>query len=420
MCWFGRNKQTKMRILIINDLDTPGGGAEYYIVNLKKMLTEKNHEATILKTPAKHNTSKSNLIKSFKFIAIALRSFFNFEYYKKTIDTIKKFKPDILHINSMSRILGISPILAAKKFNIPIVLTSHGHEYFCPKFLMVYQDSKICKYCYGWRCLIAKCKTNKESYFYYPFYWFQFIKLFFYRFLIKKHVNHFIFPSKLQREYSIKSLKLNQNFCTYLPNFIFIDENKKINNLNKIPKNFLYVGRISKEKGLGVAIKAIDFLVKKRDIKDIKLRIIGEGENYTKKLEEEINRLGLHKNVEFIGRIPNEKLSKYYQESTAIIVPSIWFEIFGLINIEAMANKTPMISSRVGGMVDIIDTGKIGYLFEMGNHKELAFYMEKLYKNPKLSVKLGESGYKKYKRHFRRDLYYNQLIKIYQDLNEDN
>ena len=114
-----------------------------------------------------------------------------------------------------------------------------------------------------------------------------------------------------------------------------------------------------------------------------------------------------------MGRIDNNKLYKYYQESIAVLVPSIWLEAFGRINIEAMKNKTPVIASNIGGIPDIVEHGKNGYLFKTGDYKEMSKYMKKLYKNVELSKQLGENGFKKVKKEFGEEKYYSNLLKIY-------
>ena len=130
-------------------------------------------------------------------------------------------------------------------------------------------------------------------------------------------------------------------------------------------------------------------------------------------MEELVNKLEIKENVEFLGRINNNDVDKYYQESMAILVPSIWFEVFGLVNIEAMRNKIPVIGSNIGGMSDIVDHEKTGYLFEAGNYKEMSYYIKKLYKNIRLSEELGENGYKKFVTKFSDDVYYERLMRIY-------
>ena len=95
------------------------------------------------------------------------------------------------------------------------------------------------------------------------------------------------------------------------------------------------------------------------------------------------------------------------------MVPSLWFEVFGLVNLEAMRNRTPIIASDIGGISEIVDHNKSGYLFEAGNYEKLSYYMKKLYRNIELSKNLGEEGFKKFEKEFSEKLYYQKLLNIY-------
>ncbi len=74
----------------------------------------------------------------------------------------------------------------------------------------------------------------------------------------------------------------------------------------------------------------------------------------------------------------------------AVVSPSILMENCPLVALEAMKNKKPIIASNLGGIPDLINHGKNGYLFEIGNYKKTAKYIKKLYNDPELSIKLGE------------------------------
>ncbi|GAH10061.1 unnamed protein product [marine sediment metagenome] len=170
-----------------------------------------------------------------------------------------------------------------------------------------------------------------------------------------------------------KTLKILDDKITYLPNFIEFNENKKID-FNKInSKQFLFIGRISKEKG-------INHLFKKEKLRDIKLNIIGDGPEL-ENLRKIVINLRLDENIKFLGRIDNKELDQYYQESCAILMPSVWLENTPIVALESMKNKKPIIASNVGGYPDLIEQAKNGYLFEIGYYREMAKYIKKFYNN---------------------------------------
>lgn len=74
------------------------------------------------------------------------------------------------------------------------------------------------------------------------------------------------------------------------------------------------------------------------------------------------------------------------------------------------------IASNIGGIPDLINHGKNGYLFEIGNYKKTAKYIKKLYNNLELSIKLRENEFEKFKKEFNKEEYYKKLIEIYRKL----
>jgi glycosyltransferase involved in cell wall biosynthesis len=120
---------------------------------------------------------------------------------------------------------------------------------------------------------------------------------------------------------------------------------------NKKDMQFLYVGRADPYKDVGTIIKAIDILVKK-GYDSIKLVLAGSPDKRYNSTKELTDTLGISKNVSWTGYISNEELVKLYQESTALLHPSL-YEGFGLQIIEAMQSGTPVISSDGGSLKEI-------------------------------------------------------------------
>lgn len=142
----------------------------------------------------------------------------------------------------------------------------------------------------------------------------------------------------------------------------------------------LFVGRITKAKGLRILIKALA-KVKREFNKELKLFVIGgdvsntmhseiesNEKEYIKKL---INKINLSDDVVFLGPIEREKLPYYYSVADICVVPSL-YESFGLVAVEAMACGTPVIASKVGGLAHTIKDGYSGLHFVPGRSDHLA------------------------------------------------
>lgn len=147
-------------------------------------------------------------------------------------------------------------------------------------------------------------------------------------------------------------------------------------------KVLISVGRIVGWKGFQLVIEAL------QELKDFKYILIGEGD-YLVKLKELAKKFKVEDRVLFIGGIDNKELPKYLNIADIFIQPSIGHEAFGITIIEAMACGLPVVASNNGGIVDIIEEDKVGYLFEIKNLEELIEKVHKCYENRNIIAKLA-------------------------------
>jgi glycosyltransferase involved in cell wall biosynthesis len=145
-------------------------------------------------------------------------------------------------------------------------------------------------------------------------------------------------------------------------------------------KIVLFVGRITKAKGIRILIKALKKL-KIEYNNELKLLIIGgdissvmhsEIESREKKyIKKQIKELNLSDDVIFLGPVEREKLPYYYSVADICIIPSL-YESFGLVAVEAMACGTPVIASKAGGLAYTVKNGYSGLHFVPGRSDHLA------------------------------------------------
>lgn len=140
----------------------------------------------------------------------------------------------------------------------------------------------------------------------------------------------------------------------------------------------LFVGRLVRKKGVDVLINAL----RKLRTVDHRYRmwVIGDGQD-RERLEQLCQRLGVSDLVKFLGRVPNDELREYYAAADLFVAPSVvdqWgdTEGQGVVLLEAMSAGIPVLASRVGGIVDVIEDGVNGMLFEAGNSSALAARIE--------------------------------------------
>jgi len=87
-------------------------------------------------------------------------------------------------------------------------------------------------------------------------------------------------------------------------------------------------------------------------------------------------------------------LKKAYQNANVTVVPSIWYEVFGMIILESFMNSTPVIASRIGGIPEVVRDGYNGFLFKPGSVNGLRRILERISEHPSILKELERNAYK--------------------------
>ena len=175
----------------------------------------------------------------------------------------------------------------------------------------------------------------------------------------------------------------------YFPNCIEITESKCNNKKENKIINLLSVSRLDnteQDKGIDSVIKALKIVLK--TVSNIEYTVIGKG-NDTKRLEEITNKLQLEEYVKFEGYVEN--LEHFYENCDIFILPSKK-EGFGIVYLEAMKYKKPVIACNYGGTTDVVIDKKTGILCEYNNIKQISDAILTLATDKTLSSKYGKNG----------------------------
>lgn len=202
------------------------------------------------------------------------------------------------------------------------------------------------------------------------------------------------------------------------------EEKNLIRSKYNISKNdfvVMFCGRIIEVKGLHKLIEA----VKQINQNDIKLLIIGSPNfaiksksKYLQEIKQSIK--GQEDKIKFSGYIDNEQLYKYYKCSDVLVVPSLWEEAAGLVCIEGMLTKTPLIVSNSGGMIEYVNSDcAIIVNRDKEMVKNLAKAILKLKNNKDLYNSMKVKGYKRAQK-FTKNIYYDNFNKLIDQINNES
>lgn len=177
------------------------------------------------------------------------------------------------------------------------------------------------------------------------------------------------------------------------------------------PVRLLFVGRLCDEKGVMIALRALDALRaeetgERRAAGQVAfhLDIVGDGEAaYLGELRAFVREKGLTDRVIFHGKVTQDALIQFYDRSDIMLNTSLWQEPFGLTTVEAMSRGLPVIGTRTGGTTEIITSGVNGLLIEPGDEHALASAIQRLASDPAQRARLADAAQHTVREHFTLD-----------------
>jgi glycosyltransferase involved in cell wall biosynthesis len=409
-----------MKILYINNYHYPRGGADRIYLETADLLKARGHEV-IYFSVKDHNSiplhqneyfvrpvnffSKrisENLINSFKFI-------YSIEAKKKLELIIKKEKPDLAHLHIFYGRLTLSILPILKKYNIKTVMTIHDYKLICPTYRLLDNECNLCEKCASGSyiyCILKKCNKGNLSYSVVAALE-TFIRDLFFPY--EEYIDKFIMVSKFVLEKHVEYKPSLKNKAVNIYNFTEIWGNN--NKIYGSHDYYLSFGRLSREKGLLTLLKAW------RKFPRLKLKIAGEGE-YRNEICQFIKENHLT-DVEMLGLLNGDDLIRQIQGAKFIVVPSEWYEPFGLTIIESFAHGTPVIGAKIGGIAELIKDKYNGILFESNNVVSLAAAIRAAESiSQENYYQMSKKAFESVNNQFNKEIYYNNLIEVYNDLVE--
>jgi glycosyltransferase involved in cell wall biosynthesis len=279
---------------------------------------------------------------------------------------------DVIHYHNIS-LLGPTALRIDPDYRDFLkVYTTHEHWLVCPMHVLWKNNERLCDKPECFRCTLK---------FHRPPQWWRYTNL------LKKcvtSVDAFFSPSRFTRE-----MHHDRGFARpieHLPYFAPPTEGDSAPSDESSHRRpyFLFVGRLEKIKGLQ------DLIPFFRTYPHADLLVAGTGE-----FEPELRRqaAGIN-NVIFLGSLQQSELRRLYRNAIAVLVPSICYEVFGIIILEAYRERTPVIVRRLGGLREVVEESQGGFTFD--SRDELFSAMEQLRTDRELRRQMGERGYHKY------------------------
>ena len=418
-------KENKMRIVQVGKFHFPQGGADKYFLDLSHALEMRGHR--VARFSLQHPKNEPSSWASYfaprvyfsseglgqKLLAVGRRLYSGFISKRLFRKLVRDFRPDVIHVHNICHYLSPSFLAVAKQYDIPVVMHLHDYSLLSPNYLLFnekgdYHGGKKERY---FECVTDRC--FKHSYVQsflvaLEMFWQQRILQIF-----KKSVTVFVAPSRCMRE-QVRLWRPDIQNVTVIPHGVVIQSlipHEEL--LSNGDPYFLYVGRLSSEKGVGTLVYAFSQLREK----NMKLKIVGDGPE-REKLEALVRKLHIEDRVTFLGFRSGRDLETLIEQSIALVVPSEWKEVFGLVVIEGMERGKVVIASRVGAIPEIIEHEKSGLLFTKSDAGDLVRKMGWVVENPSLAQEIGNQARARVEQQYSYSQHIANIETLYQEILE--
>lgn len=410
-----------MKILILQDDFPPDsfGGAGIIAFNLAKAYQKKGHSVFVI-TSVQNKADEGNynyeglvvykIYSNYPSRLINIFSLHNPFILGKIKKLIKEINPDIVHAHNVHYSISYSALKIAKKSGAKVFLTAHDvmsinygklNNYFDKNNLSIHTSFNY-KLSFWHHFKTARKRYNP-------------LRNIIIRHYLKYTDKIFTVSSELKdalNQNGIKNVKVIHNgidISRWIVSEDVINKFKKKYNLQE-RKVVLFGGRLSELKGSKKVLEAMEIVSK--EIPNATLLILAKEDNGTQKIKITMLKKGIK--VIFTGWIFDDSLKAAYWSSDVITTPSLCFDSFPTMNLEAMACKKPVVGTCFGGTPEVVQDGVTGYIVNPYNVQNFAERIIDLLSNDKKAEAFGLAGYERVKTEFSLEEKVDEHIAMYE------
>lgn len=405
-----------MKILHVCSFYQPLGGAEKLLFSVLDLLEQRGVENVVL-APTSQSGGATGRRRE-HFVDFLEYPFERSSLYASLRDNrrlsaavaalLREERPDVIHLHNQQ-----NPFVykACSDSGIPMVRNLHDPRLYCPTNWRLLPDGGLCPYPFGRACLTQGCVKPTPA--------------------DVKHIAVMAWNRHLSFTNTTLIIESRESYELALQNGYTPDQMCLIPNCTSVPSEeavaaekasacvpggnqLLFVGRASREKGLPFLLHALT-----RVRSDFTLNLLTAGDYFHHEIAPLITRLGLESRVNVRLNTSYADTARHYAAADAVIVPSVWFETFCLVGIEAYSHMTPVIATRVGGIKDWCVDGETGFLVDVFDEAALADRIDRMLGDPDLRQRLGRNGFRRAQALYNEQEYFKRLHGLYEKVVTD-
>lgn len=306
---------------------------------------------------------------------------------------LETFKPDVVHAHELYPLISPWILKRCVKKGIPAVFTCYDYRMTCA-VVTHFHKGQLCLRCQNgkeWWAVLKNCRNNVFESLAYALR----NRVARRNRLFTENVSQFIVLSEFPKQWLVNEVGIDPERVSVNPCSLKLPD--EIGDPTK-GEYVAFAGRFAAEKG-------VDLLVKAARKAGVPVKLAGDAATHP--------AIKNGDNVECVMIQGKVELSKFYRNARMVVVPSIWYETFGLVAAEAMSHGIPVVASRFGALMSTVKDGVSGLLFEMNNADDLAEKITTIWNDPELAKNLGEGGRREVKERFDPSLQFQQLLDVY-------
>jgi glycosyltransferase involved in cell wall biosynthesis len=383
-----------MRVLIVHNSYQFAGGEEGAVAGDQALLAARGHETRLftkafedLQTPRRSRTR------------LAIDAIWSRTTYAELRELLRSWRPDVAHFHNIFPLVSPSAYAACRAERVPVVQTLHNYRLVCPAGTLL-RNGQPCELCVGtvpWRAVQFSCYRGSRL---------QSLGL---ASVLTVHrgagtwthqVDAYIALTEFARRIFLRGgLPADRIFLR--PNSVAAQEPLSYAG----PRDALYIGRLSPEKGVDVLVDAWS------DVPDVPLTIIGDGP-LLDGLRAAVTTRGLAQ-VTVRGRVSHDEVLACLRRAGMLVFPSIWYEGLPLTLLEALSAGVPVIASALGAQAEVVHDGVSGLLVPPGDPRAFAAAVRRLVREPGLAQALARGAREEFQKRYSPDASFEALMRVY-------
>jgi glycosyltransferase involved in cell wall biosynthesis len=385
-----------MKVLIVHNTYQQPGGEDVVAAQEAGLLRQAGHEVV----EYRRSNHEVNVLSLWAKVTVAKQAIWAGDTVRDLRALLQRERPQVAHFHNTFAMISPSAYWVCHETRTPVVQTLHNYRFLCPR-ADFFRDGHVCEECLGktppWPGIVYGCYHGSR------------VQTAVVATMLTVHrllktwdeqIDVYITLTEFARQKFIQG-GLPAEKIVVKPNFVDPDPGMRESSGDYA----MFAGRFAPEKKLQTLLEAWE------KVPEMALKVVGSGLQESD-IREFAQQRGLA-NVEFLGQRPRDEVFALMKRARLLVVPSEWYETFGLVIVEAFACGVPVVAARLGAMAELVEDGCTGLLFTPGDRDDLAAKIAWAATHPQDMAQIGRRARREFEAKYTRDGNREKLLNIY-------